>query len=413
MPLLFIDISGFTAMSTLLPVNDLSIVINSYFSAILRLVSRHGGDTLKFAGDAVFATFPAREQLGLPPHADDAAGNRLALAALCADAIVQELSDYKPPMFDVEARLNVHCGVAFDKCEAAVVSTCKPVSTCEPAEQASLEQASQASLEQAGRSELLVWGAVIDAVAEAEGGAALGEVRCCPRSRGELGLATSLLAKFGVPRPFELGPERAKAADRYEAQDFPREDLPPTFQGTLTAPATPLTHLSLRRRLLHFTTLRSQSTRFSMDQTARALAPARRLALHHALSPFAHSVVARREAASGGVVSRRKSAMLQQLQQDAELRPCYTVFAMVEGVDWGGDAVGQLQAVMDAGGCASAFAGTLRQFIVDDKGVVLIFNFGLPGFVAQNLVERVLGFALRFATDLHEGHRLKARIGIT
>jgi hypothetical protein len=228
MPLLFIDISGFTAMSTLLPVNDLSIVINSYFSAILRLVARHGGDTLKFAGDALFATFPAREHLGEPPHADDAAGNRLALAALCADAIVQELSDYKPPMFDVEARLNVHCGVAFDKCEAAVVSTCKQAGGS--LEQASLEQASpeqaslaQASLAQAGRSELLVWGAVIDAVAEAEGGAALGEVRCCPRSRGELGLNTSLLAKSGLPRQFELGPERAEAADRYGAQVTPRE----------------------------------------------------------------------------------------------------------------------------------------------------------------------------------------------
>jgi len=46
-PLLFIDISGFTKLSTTLSVNDLSICINEYFTELILCVQEWGGDVLK------------------------------------------------------------------------------------------------------------------------------------------------------------------------------------------------------------------------------------------------------------------------------------------------------------------------------------------------------------------------------
>lgn len=53
-PLLFIDISGFTALSTKLPIEELRIHINTYFDKIINIVERFGGQVVKFAGDALF-----------------------------------------------------------------------------------------------------------------------------------------------------------------------------------------------------------------------------------------------------------------------------------------------------------------------------------------------------------------------
>ena len=52
--LLFVDISGFTALSQALDLNDLKTHINAYFSVILDIVCKYAGDVVKFAGDALF-----------------------------------------------------------------------------------------------------------------------------------------------------------------------------------------------------------------------------------------------------------------------------------------------------------------------------------------------------------------------
>lgn len=48
--LLFVDISGFTALSLKLDVNDLKTHINNYFTIMLDIIANHGGDVIKFAG---------------------------------------------------------------------------------------------------------------------------------------------------------------------------------------------------------------------------------------------------------------------------------------------------------------------------------------------------------------------------
>lgn len=56
--ILFVDISGFTMLSQRLDVESLKNHINGYFSRILEIVDRWGGDVVKFAGDAVYVVWP-------------------------------------------------------------------------------------------------------------------------------------------------------------------------------------------------------------------------------------------------------------------------------------------------------------------------------------------------------------------
>jgi class 3 adenylate cyclase len=147
--LLFVDITGFTKLSTMLDCESLSKVINSYFDMIVNEVVSHGGDILKFAGDAFFAEWKVNDYED--PNEADGTSNplsnlnaslstiqdmssfnneedipRLATCVLaackCAAAIVEKFSDYQVssaiptamPMENgvrQEAMLNVHCGV--------------------------------------------------------------------------------------------------------------------------------------------------------------------------------------------------------------------------------------------------------------------------------------------------------------
>jgi class 3 adenylate cyclase len=134
--LLFVDMSGFTKLSTMLDVESLSKVINSYFDMIVGEVIQFGGDILKFAGDAFFAEWKVVED------DDDEEGNRdnplahlnaslasinefnwdddddipklsscVLSAAKCGASIVKKFSDYQVTAVSEKTMLNVHCGV--------------------------------------------------------------------------------------------------------------------------------------------------------------------------------------------------------------------------------------------------------------------------------------------------------------
>lgn len=63
--LLFVDISGFTALSQQLPVDELKIHINTYFRKIIMIVEKHGGDVVKFAGDALYVVWQSKDSSGI------------------------------------------------------------------------------------------------------------------------------------------------------------------------------------------------------------------------------------------------------------------------------------------------------------------------------------------------------------
>jgi class 3 adenylate cyclase len=134
--LLFVDMSGFTKLSTILDVESLSKVINSYFDMIVGEVIQYGGDILKFAGDAFFAEWKVVDD------DNDEEGNRdnplahlnaslasinefnwdddddipkisscVLSAAKCGASIVKKFSDYQVTGVVENTMLNVHCGV--------------------------------------------------------------------------------------------------------------------------------------------------------------------------------------------------------------------------------------------------------------------------------------------------------------
>ncbi|HHH42221.1 MAG TPA: adenylate/guanylate cyclase domain-containing protein, partial [Chloroflexi bacterium] len=65
--LLFADIAGFTAMSERLGqlgregAEVITGIVNAYFAAMLEIIARHGGDLLKFGGDALLVAFEGDE----------------------------------------------------------------------------------------------------------------------------------------------------------------------------------------------------------------------------------------------------------------------------------------------------------------------------------------------------------------
>ncbi|HLF26484.1 MAG TPA: adenylate/guanylate cyclase domain-containing protein [Anaerolineae bacterium] len=66
--ILFADISGFTAQTERLAqhgpagAEEMSRLLNAYFGQLIDLVTAHGGDILKFAGDALLAVWPAIDE---------------------------------------------------------------------------------------------------------------------------------------------------------------------------------------------------------------------------------------------------------------------------------------------------------------------------------------------------------------
>ncbi len=68
---LFADISGFTPLSERLTargaegVEQLTQVLNAYFGTLIEIITAHGGDVFKFAGDALLACWRAATPAGL------------------------------------------------------------------------------------------------------------------------------------------------------------------------------------------------------------------------------------------------------------------------------------------------------------------------------------------------------------
>jgi class 3 adenylate cyclase len=81
--LLFVDISGFTALSRRLHVESLKIHINAYFTLMLDVVDKHDGDVVKFAGDALFIIWPANSTNDLASCVQKALNCSLEITSVC------------------------------------------------------------------------------------------------------------------------------------------------------------------------------------------------------------------------------------------------------------------------------------------------------------------------------------------
>jgi class 3 adenylate cyclase/tetratricopeptide (TPR) repeat protein len=89
---LFADISGFTALSERQAargaegVEELTQILNAYFGRLIDVIAAHGGDIVKFAGDALLAFWPVDSESGVERAA--------RTAARCGQAVQQSLQTF-------------------------------------------------------------------------------------------------------------------------------------------------------------------------------------------------------------------------------------------------------------------------------------------------------------------------------
>ncbi len=90
---LFVDVAGFTALTETLAkrgaagAEDLTRLLNAYFSRLIDAVMDRGGDIVKFAGDAIVAIWPS--------DAEEPLARAVRRAALCALDVATRLNDFE------------------------------------------------------------------------------------------------------------------------------------------------------------------------------------------------------------------------------------------------------------------------------------------------------------------------------
>jgi hypothetical protein len=380
--ILFVDMSGFTKLSTLLDVESLSKVINSYFDLIVSEVILYGGDILKFAGDAFFAEWRVTEEF-TTEDCEKVARNPLSdlnaslvsinemnfddfdipplcscvmMAAKCATSIVKKFSDYHVTTVDgrstnhtnnnSEAMLNVHCGVGVGRLVGLHVRDCKDDG---PDEDGMAEEM---------RREFLLLGDPIDQVSQAADRAQGGEAMASPEALLALAMCCELTDEQ------RLAEEPMCIASR--DQSFLNFDESVDKEPVSGAAMQP--YESLR---MHCTALSEESLY--------------RLNLQMAL--YVHPVIRADELAlssaiQSGKISQPTETLESRHRAEAELRSVYTLFisAMVSPRITGNQRKDQelYEKLADIMWVTSReldrYSGHLRQFIVDDKGMLVVWH---------------------------------------
>ena len=112
---LFADVSGFTPLAERLSgrgpqgVEELSRILNAYFGQLIDLITAHGGDIVKFAGDAILAVWPVADLTPDGFAQPTAAAFAAAVSAVqCASTAQRALQGFEAG----EVRLTLRMGVA-------------------------------------------------------------------------------------------------------------------------------------------------------------------------------------------------------------------------------------------------------------------------------------------------------------
>lgn len=406
--LLFVDMSGFTKLSTLLDVESLSKVINAYFDMIVTEVINHGGDILKFAGDAFFAEWRVSEEDA--DGKDDDKSNALVelnaslasvnelnweddddvpklstcavMAARCAMSIVAKYSDYHVTSAagnKSEAMLNVHCGVGVGRLTGLHVGDYK-----EDQEEDAIEL----------RRELLILGDPIDQVSLAADVAVCGEVYASPEAMLSLSYVCDMDDEQRIcNQPVLI----ASRDERYiELDNVSEKTMTVQPYESLRMHCSALNHTALAR-------------------------------LHCQMALYVHPVIRGDELAlsaaiQAGKISQPTATLESRHRAEAELRSVYTVFIKaiishrLTGIrEEDSQFYKRLADIMHVTSRElDRYSGHLRQFIVDDKGIVLIATFGLRGSTFPNMVSNnALPATFAISNALKTELSVETRIGAT
>jgi len=114
---MFVDLSGFTAMSDKLSASgrlgseELAVVINRVFDPLLEIIRDHGGDVVKFGGDAVLVLFRGIKQ----------SANSVA----CAGKLLAKIgNNYKATSSVGQFPIAIHIGIKRGKALSVIVGKC-------------------------------------------------------------------------------------------------------------------------------------------------------------------------------------------------------------------------------------------------------------------------------------------------
>ena len=327
--LLFIDISGFTRLSTLLDPESLSNAINAYFHQIVDLVTLHGGDILKFAGDAVFAEWKttSRSPETLEERKHKTTNSCICAAAICAAAVVAQYSDF-PVLSDGNgtgeqvATLNVHCGLGVGDLVGLHLG------------------------DHETRREYVVLGDPIDQVALAEGAADLGEVAASPKFLTAMAKTCRLEGSLAAIVHFDKPMVIAQRGIAYFTVD------------------------SSHRLIVEGKSLSRGVAQHTESWEGLVLAQYRKL-----LSLYAHPVVVANDSATLQN-PQVKSTIEERQREEAELRNVYVMFItplisvkLTGNNEFDCSTFRMLNNILNVTTRElNRFSGHLRQFIVDDKG---------------------------------------------
>jgi class 3 adenylate cyclase len=375
--LLFVDISGFTKLSTILDPESLSKVINSYFQEICNKVAEFDGDIQKFAGDALFAAWQPSDTMTLHQCVE--------AAAACATTMVRDCSEFPVMAFgsSVDAgnegeqgsmitTLNIHCGLGVGAMAGIHVG------------------------DSTFRREYLYLGDAITQATEACDHALLGEVTVSNQFNEVLSGSDALDGELNLNNKMGL-----VIANRGVSR---------INKAWLQKKSTSRVRNANSRGI----------TRHIDGLQVDALIEYRRL-----ISLYCHPVVVSNDvaASNGFKKSRRQGGCVkEQHREEAELRSVYVMFINpIFPVEMTGDSDADFKAIDGLNSIMrlvtrelNRFNGHLRQMIVDDKGLVLIATFGLRGSTFPKMVsDRALPSTVIIYNALKEELGVESKIGGT
>lgn len=330
---LFADISGFTPLTERLArhgsrgVEKLTHHLNEYFGRIINLILNHGGDIVKFAGDALVAIWPTSHIDGL--------GYSTLLAAQCSLSLKEHLSAY-----DADgANLTLHIGVGAGEIWGIVVGGVQ------------------------NHMEFLIAGDPMDQVAKCEEAAKPGEVYI---SREAVVLIQPFL-ELSIDTVNKKGHIKRK---KYDWSSIEKHDI-----------------------------FRLDKINNPVDLPTSVLIPHFKK-LKQCISPFVQPAV----------LSHLNSGSPDHFL--AELRTVSVIFVNL-GLNFQSSQLETLQnAVKLMQESVYAYEGTIRQFIIDDKGSVLIAALGLPPFSHEDDPCRAIQTAMRIRKVI-KALGLETSIGVT
>ena len=327
--LLFVDISGFTALSRLLDVENLSQTINGYFNKLIGEVQNFGGDILKFAGDSFFACWSNDRAKDTDDLSDE-----VLKAAICGANIVRKFSNFRisPTVIPASERknafnLDVHCGLGVGNL------ACLHLGDNET------------------RREFVFLGNPIEQTSKAEEIATHGE------------LAASHEAIKLLSKTCEI--------TRNVSRNGTTPSIIASGNKQFFKPTNNIDDLVSRMQTYHSSTGTLDSRKLLMQQ----------------LSLYVHPSARQEKDILKGSFRSKSIA-------NAEIRSVYTMFIKLQvNANINGDLSDDVNLFLKLNDIMNItlqilgrYRGHLRQFIVDDKGVVMIATFGQRGASFPNMI---------------------------